>query len=341
MKINNGALMRVALYLAPRFDGFRGIPATRSTRFQYAPTKENRHVTNPPPVRRMFMKRRRDPRRIIAAPACTAYLIALTLQPVPSGPFRAVAVIAAGAVMFCVVTVTAVRFIPGVDSWADVGLRRATPLRWWAAGLLTAATSLGYVAVEWISQQVGGAVTVTFGPAPVGIPALSTPNPAELPADIIRSVHTAVLEELLYFAVPLAIGALAWRRAAGRWRWFPIRVEHRLIVCATGLAIVGLRCIGHLYWGFPAVLILVVPWMAGAWLMFRLSGTVWPLIIGHTVYDVFVFTAIRAPDVHWLAPTSAVVIFAGTCVFTGPAVLPLAPFRMFRSAPAGTTPARA
>lgn len=48
----------------------------------------------------------------------------------------------------------------------------------------------------------------------------------------------------------------------------------------------------------------VVPWMLGAWLIFRIAGTIWPLIIGHITFDIYVAALTRAPDVRWVARCS-------------------------------------
>ncbi|MGI8416272.1 MAG: hypothetical protein ACR2P2_08745 [Nakamurella sp.] len=47
--------------------------------------------------------------------------------------------------------------------------------------------------------------------------------------------------------------------------------------------IVVLRLGIHLYYGIGYAAAMVVPWMIGAWLLYRAIGTIWPLIIGHVL----------------------------------------------------------
>ena len=88
-----------------------------------------------------------------------AWVIAFSLSPVPDGPLSGVATMATVSILFCAGAMVLARLMPGIRSWADLGLLRANPEAWWVSGLLIAATSLGYVAVEWISSAVGNGVT--------------------------------------------------------------------------------------------------------------------------------------------------------------------------------------
>ncbi len=53
---------------------------------------------------------------------------------------------------------------------------------------------------------------------------------------------------------------------------------------------------------------MVVPWLLGAWLLYRAIGTIWPLIIGHALYDAALLTTMRTGHT-W--PYTALQIAAG------------------------------
>jgi hypothetical protein len=80
--------------------------------------------------------------------------------------------------------------------------RRAVPLGWRAGTLLTATAGLGYIAVCWITGQVGDALAER-----VPYPAWVIPDPGEIAADIMRSINAGPSEELLLFVLPIALGA--------------------------------------------------------------------------------------------------------------------------------------
>lgn len=150
------------------------------------------------------------------------------------------------SILLCAAVVGLVRLLPGIDSWADLGLRRTVPLRhWWSAVFLAAAASNGHVAVQWLSQMVGSAIAERSGS-----PALLVPAPTEFPADIARSIHTSISEEILLFAVPIALGALAWRKVRG-YKYLPARVQRAIILAATGLYVIGIRTKRTLVLGVP------------------------------------------------------------------------------------------
>ena len=198
----------------------------------------------------MSVSHRRD--STVGVLLALAWVIAFSLSPVPDGPLSGVATTATVSILFCAGAMVLARLMPGIRSWADLGLLRANPEAWWVSGLLIAATSLGYVAVEWISSAVGNGLTWASSSTTGSISALSIPEPAEIPADVVRSIHTAAYEELLFFAIPAALGALVWRRAGGEI--LSLRVERVLIAAAAVVTVFGLRTASHSYWGFPYVL---------------------------------------------------------------------------------------
>lgn len=235
------------------------------------------------------------------------YMVALNpaLWPQQTGSIQHVSAVAAACITLCAAAMCLCRLLPGVDSWVDLTLRYPASVPWRTAVLLTGAASLGYVVVQIVAQAASGLLVTRDK-----ISALVVPDTSEIPADVVRSIHTAVLEEMLFFALPVAVGALIWRTVRGN-RWLSVRTERAMIAALTGTVVVATRAYGHLWMGFPAVLVTVLPWMAGAWFIFRMTGTVWPLIIGHVIYDVFVFGMGRSPDSYWP--------LAGGLVFTAAA----------------------
>lgn len=230
------------------------------------------------------------------------YMAALnpSLWPRQTGSIQHVSAGAAACITLCTAAMCLCRLLPGVDSWVDLAMRYPVPRR--TAVLLTATASLAYAAVQIAAQAASGLVVTRDK-----ISALDVPDASEIPADVVRSIHTAVLEEMLFFALPVAVGALIWRTVRGN-RWVSVRTERAMIAALTAAVVVAVRVYGHLWMGFPAVLVTVLPWMAGAWFIFRMTGTVWPLIIGHVVYDVFVFAMGRTPDNNYWTGAGLVVI---------------------------------
>src|SRR5664280_2393832 len=57
--------------------------------------------------------------------------------------------------------------------------------------------------------------------------------------------------------------------------------------------VLALRSGIHLYYGWGGVF--VVPWMIGAVLLYRALRSIWPLVIGHIIYDILVDLRNRLP----------------------------------------------
>jgi hypothetical protein len=72
--------------------------------------------------------------------------------------------------------------------------------------------------------------------------------------------------------------------------------------------IVALRLGIHLYYGIGYAAVMVVPRMLGAWLLCRAIGAIWPLIVGHVLYDAALLTVMRTGHT-W--PYTALQIAAG------------------------------
>lgn len=107
----------------------------------------------------------------------------------------------------------------------------------------------------------------------------------------------ALWEELTLLAIPIALfTALApirsWSRAG--------RIAGRAAAVAVLLV---MRCAIHLFYGWPTAAAVAL-WATAAIALFQLSGTVWPLITAHALYDAAAFTYNRVPAadaaIDWL-----------------------------------------
>src|SRR5664279_3540120 len=110
---------------------------------------------------------------------------------------------------------------------------------------------------------------------------------AYLVSDGFQSVTAGLWEEICLFAVPIALLSMRKRSGVGAdqapevlWRWGPVRWTLILIT------VLVLRSGIHLYYGWGGVF--VVPWMIGAVLLYRALRSIWPLVIGHIIYDILV-----------------------------------------------------
>lgn len=193
-----------------------------------------------------------------------------------------------GRLLLVLVAVLLVRRAPGIRSWADLGLSRARPVGWRSGAVLIAAGSLAGISVSYFSQEGTRAVVRIFDPRMVtfgGNPAWKVPDASQIPSDFARLAVTSVVEEILLFAFPIALAAVVIRRWP-RNVW----VRRAAVICGAAF-VVGVRMAGHAYWG--SLVIGVVPWMAGIWLIFRICGTVWPLVVGHALFNVLVTFSYR------------------------------------------------
>lgn len=218
---------------------------------------------------------------------------------------------AAGAVVLVLAAVVAARFAPGIRSWADLGLARVRSTGWMRSVVVLAVGSVSYVAVSDLAQRGARALIGIFDPALAtvhGNPAFYVPDPQQIPADLARTLDTSLVEEILLFGFPIALAAIFLRCYPDK-RW--VRVA---AVLGAAVSVVGLRMLGHSYWG--SLIIAVVPWMAGAWIIYRICGTVWPLLVGHIVFDVLIAVDARLP---WSSASTIyyVTVYVGLVAFIG------------------------
>jgi len=95
---------------------------------------------------------------------------------------------------------------------------------------------------------------------------------------LFGSVAAGLGEEILLFAVPIAL--------ARRSRWPPAAVL--ALVIALRLAI-------HTYYGWGSLFVLL--WIPAGYALYRAAGSIWPLIVAHTVYDWIQFSIDAWPAV--------------------------------------------
>jgi len=146
-----------------------------------------------------------------------------------------------------------------------------------------AGATAGYIAIVFFNGHLATSI-LAARPAPGS----GAADPSLLGRDLAQSVGAGVTEELLLFAIPLALLGIFNTQRWTQW---------------AGLALViALRFGIHVYYGVGFAAVLVVPWIVAAWLLYRAIGTVWPFIIGHALCDVASFTMMRAGQV-WVSPT--------------------------------------
>lgn len=155
-----------------------------------------------------------------------------------------------------------------------------------------AGAAAGYVGIvagtSFIAAVVLSGLEVTGRPTVGG----SIPNPMLLLGDYLMSIAAGVGEEVLLLAVPFAL--------AVRDDWKPWVI--------IGL-LTGLRLSIHLYYGAGAAF--VVLWIPAAYVLYRATGSIRPLILGHVLYDLLATTIQRSPALH----TPALVLLVGLGVF--------------------------
>lgn len=166
----------------------------------------------------------------------------------------------------------------------------------WSNGRALILGGAGGATAGYLAIVAGAAfiVTVTLNGFDItGRPTVggSIPDPLLLAADYLMSISAGIGEELLLLAIPFAL--------ATRAGWKPWAV----IALLTGL-----RLSIHLYYGAGSVF--VVLWIPAAYLLYRATGSIAPMMLGHIVYDLLATTVQRSPALH----TPALILLAGLAV---------------------------
>jgi len=94
--------------------------------------------------------------------------------------------------------------------------------------------------------------------------------------DIPESLAAGITEEILLFALPIALLRIR--------RWSTAKILAVVVLARVGI---------HLYYGWGVLLVL--PWMIGAYLLYQVTRSIWPAIIGHAIYDLVTFANNRFP----------------------------------------------
>lgn len=146
-------------------------------------------------------------------------------------------------------------------SQVDLGLH-PTPKTWRRSpaavliyiGLLAAAIN----ATTWVLDHCG-----VHGS---GLGAGLHPGPGVLPVEVVHSAIAGLAEEPVLLALLIGLA----RRT--RWPW-PVTVAVMIV----------LRIAFHVYYGWDCLF--VVPWMLGAYLLYRWCALLWPFVIAHGAFD--------------------------------------------------------
>ena len=199
----------------------------------------------------------------------------------------------------------------GGISWASLGMRRRDGRRRIFGG--AAGTAVLYVAAMVLGDRVFQALATSQLGGPRGYPGMATPNARLLAGDITSLTFSGgIWEELTLLAIPVALfTALVPLEKMGRTRRY-------INWSALVVALLAARWALHLYYGTPSSLYVLV-WAPAAVALFLVSGTIWPLILAHSLYDAAAFTTARIPAANtavtwlfWAAGAAAVIVLAGT-----------------------------
>jgi len=212
--------------------------------------------------------------------------------------------------LVAVATLLYTRFAGGI-AWAGLGMRRRDGRRRIFGG--AAGTAVLYAAAMVVAAWLFHALTTSQADGSRGYPGMASPG-AQLLAGDITSVTFGggIWEELTLLAIPVALfTALVPLKAMGRTgrcvSWSVLVV----VLLAARWAI-------HLYYGTQASLYVLV-WAAAAVALFTASGTIWPLVLAHSLYDAAAFTTARIPAANvtitwlfWAVVVAAVIVLVGT-----------------------------
>jgi hypothetical protein len=193
------------------------------------------------------------------------------------------------AIILAIATLIAVRWNADVPSgelaWHELYEKeRIVGGRLGGAVVYIAIIVISFLLKNWFTA----AVQVQGVPPP---PESTFPDPSYLLSDGVLALAAGLWEEISLFAVPIALLAIrnghTGPKSLSTWAWGPGRFALILSVVTV------LRAGIHLYLGWTALIVL--PWMVGAVVLYRVMGSIWPLVIGHAAYDLVHFIGNRIP----------------------------------------------
>jgi len=201
--------------------------------------------------------------------------------------------------------------VAGGIPWASLGMRRRDGRRWIFGG--AAGTAVLYAAAMLLADWLFHALTTSQGDGPRGYPRMGTPG-AQLLAGDITSVTFGggIWEELTLLAIPVALFTAL----------VPLKTMGRTGRCVSWSVLVVMllaaRWAMHVYYGAGPALWVVV-WAAAAVALSIASGTIWPLVVAHSLFDAAAFTTARIPATNvtitwlfWAVVVGAVIVLVGT-----------------------------
>jgi hypothetical protein len=171
-----------------------------------------------------------------------------------------------------VVLVVVVRWLPRHAPLVTRRMGLGRGLRHWVpAGLLGA--SAAYVALAVVSSWAGNHVVSALHLARGTYPQLDKGTGSFVVTSAAAGA-AGFTEEITLVALAAAVVEQAFDARDRRSRW---------AVPATIATLVALRWLVHLYYLWGSVFVLL--WAPGVYLLYRWTGSVWPLVLGHWLYD--------------------------------------------------------
>jgi hypothetical protein len=186
--------------------------------------------------------------------------------------------------------------------------------RWVPAGVLGA--SAGYVAIAAASNWSADHVVADWHLAHGTYSQLGVGTGGFVVAGFAAGA-AALSEEIVLVALAAAVVEQSFDARGRRSRW---------ALPATIAVLVSLRLLVHLYYLWGSVFVLV--WAPGVYLLYRWVGSVWPLVLGHCLYDWLSIAGHTYPSVSrvfgvalWtIAAAGAVAIVTSGCSRRAPCV---------------------
>ena len=187
--------------------------------------------------------------------------------------------------------------------WMHLRRRRPAPIdRLRLAPVIrSAATVVLYIAAITVAFRLQLMFSVATNTTPVDVPSRVVPGAGLLlGGDLVDALTAGLWEELVLFALPVA---LILRNRWSRWPW---------MLCAAAAAVV-IRLGIHLYYGWGSAFVL--PWIVAAFAVLWFGGSIWPLVIGHAIYDAAISVANRIPSAEdWVLTGLDIVVLAAVAV---------------------------